>query len=170
MLTVQQNVQSTIEAVARNDLFSDAKLLLLQEVKEAQAFFDVCASADETARSQHLIDKGQLLVGSCKKIYEASLCIVADDAALVSEEVSSIALTLCDVLQMFSNDQTFCRALHWLLQSLEKLRAVTPQLLDNVLICCICLVQDTPVLLEECSSPKDLMFSKAYIQVRCLFL
>ena len=106
------------------------------------------------------------MVGSCKVVYRAAQSIVPDDAPLVREEVNSLVLQLCDVLYFFSRDSKLCLALNFLLKALVKLHAATAQVLDSVLISCMCLAQYTPVLLEECSCPKDLMFSRAYIQVQ----
>jgi hypothetical protein len=169
-MALRQGIPSDDEDAVSINLLSDAKTLLLGELKYVKSFFDAFASADEEARSVYLKEQGQYLVGSCNKVYEASRSIVIDDAPLVREDVLSLALNLCDVLQLFSSDPVFCFALNFLLKALMKLHAVTPQLLDNVLICCICLAQNTPVLLEECSSPKDLLFTKSYIKVRCPLL
>jgi hypothetical protein len=165
-----QALSSEIEDVAVANAFDDPKMRLFEEVKYIQRYCDTVVSADEDARAQHLNINSNLLVGSCKRVYEASLSIVADDAALVRDDVNFLALSLCDILQIFSHDRNFCFALNFLLKALVKLQNATPQLLDNVLISCICLAQDSPVLLEECSSPHDLLFSKAYIQVNSLLL
>ncbi len=165
-----QALSSEIEDVAVFDAFDDPKTRLFEEVKYIQRYCDTVASADEDARAQHLNINSKLLVGSCKRVYEASQSIVTDDAALVRDDVNFLALSLCDILQIFSHDRNFCFALNFLLKALVKLQNATPQLLDNVLISCICMAQDSPVLLEECSSPHDLLFSKAYIQVNSLLL
>jgi hypothetical protein len=164
-MATQQGVPSDCEEANDNDVYSDSKTLLLKELKDLQAFFDKFASADAQARTALLLESGNYMVGSCKVIYRASQSIVPDDAPLVREEVNSLVLQLCDVLYFFSRDAKLCIALNFLLKALVKLHAATPQVLDSVLISCMCLAQDTPVLLEECSSPKDLMFSRAYIQV-----
>ena len=165
-----QALSSEIEDAVVVDALDDPKTRLFEEVKYIQRYFDTFASADEEARVQHLNINSILLVGSCKRVYAASQSIVADDAALVRDDVNFLALNLCDLLQKFSHDRNFCYALNFLLKALVKLQNATPQLLDNVLISCICLAQDSPVLLEECSSPRDLSFSKAYIQVNSLLL
>jgi hypothetical protein len=153
-----------------DDAFADPKTSLIKELKEIQSFFDKFASSDEEARARCLQSQGNYLVGSCKRISRASQSVVADDASLIRDDVHNLALQLCDVLQMFSRDPKFCFALNFLLKALVKLHAVSPQLLDNVLIVCICMAQDSPVLLEECSSPADLLFSKAYIQVQLFYV
>lgn len=158
--------QADSEDADDEDVYSDPKTSLLKEFKLIQAFFDSFASADEDARARCLESQGNYLVGSCKGIFRAASSIVADDAALVRDDIHNLALQLCDVLQMFSRDHKFCFALNFLLKALVKLHAVSPQLLDNLLIVSICMAQDSPVLLEQCSSPADLLFSKAYIQVR----
>jgi hypothetical protein len=164
-MATPQGSQSDSEDAGSDGMLADPKTLLLKEVKLIHSFFDSFASADLEARAKSLESQGSLLVGSCKSIYLASRSIVADDAALVRQDVNHLALCVCDVLCDFSNNPKFCFALNFLLKALVKLRTVTAQLLDNVLMVCICLAQDAPVLVEQCSSPADLLFSKAYIQV-----
>jgi len=143
---------------------TDAKDKLLQETKSLLKFSDALVAEDVEARMRRMQSEGTLFVGSCKKVYCAVQSIVADDAHLVREDILSVALVLCDGLQ-FSTDAAVCWALRFLVKALVKLQHITPKLLDMMLVSCICMMQDNPVLLEHCGSPSEMRFSRAYIQV-----
>jgi len=142
----------------------DAKDQVLHELKSLTAFGDALMAGDTEARKRKMRSDGQLCVGSCRKVYSAVQSIAPDDAHLVREDIMSVALTLCDVLN-FQRDNIMCLSLNLLVKALERLKYTTPQLLDRALFSCICIVQDTAVLLEQCGSPSQLNSSRALIQV-----